>query len=124
MVLRLMVPREVAFRIALMLSAIAGHDPADSTSVKREVPDYLAETERTPLGLRIGYPRALFGAGLDAGVRTLLERAIDVYRASGAEIVEIEHCFPRKLEKQIATQNGFKGVTHKLEFYGLCPRCQ
>lgn len=41
-----------------------------------------------------------------------------------AEIVEIEQCFPRELERKIAAQNGFKAVTHKLEFYGLCPRCQ
>ncbi len=41
-----------------------------------------------------------------------------------AEVVEIEDCFPHKLEKQIADRNGFKAVTHKLEFFGLCPECQ
>jgi Fur family ferric uptake transcriptional regulator len=41
-----------------------------------------------------------------------------------AEVVEIEECFPSRIEKRIAAANGFKGVTHKLEFFGLCPECQ
>jgi Fur family ferric uptake transcriptional regulator len=41
-----------------------------------------------------------------------------------AEVVEIEECFPEKIEKRIAAQNGFKAVTHKLEFFGICPDCQ
>ena len=41
-----------------------------------------------------------------------------------SEVVEIEECFPGKIEKRIAAQNGFKAVTHKLEFFGICPDCQ
>ena len=41
-----------------------------------------------------------------------------------SEVVEIEECFPVKIEKQIAARNGFKAVTHKLEFFGICPDCQ
>ena len=41
-----------------------------------------------------------------------------------SEVVEIEECFPREIEKQIAARNRFKGVTHKLEFFGICPECQ
>lgn len=41
-----------------------------------------------------------------------------------SDVVELEECFPNELEKRIATQNGFKAVTHKLEFFGVCPRCQ
>src|SRR5438874_13518388 len=41
-----------------------------------------------------------------------------------SEIVEIEECFPESLEQKIAIRNGFKAVTHKLEFFGVCPRCQ
>lgn len=41
-----------------------------------------------------------------------------------ANIVEIEDCFPRSLEEEISRRNGFTAVTHKLEFFGLCPRCQ
>jgi Fur family ferric uptake transcriptional regulator len=41
-----------------------------------------------------------------------------------SQVVEIEECFPEKIEKQIASQHGFKSVTHKLEFFGVCPDCQ
>jgi len=41
-----------------------------------------------------------------------------------SQIVEIKDCFPRELEKEIALRNGFKSITHKLEFFGVCPRCQ
>ena len=41
-----------------------------------------------------------------------------------ADIVEVEECFPHELQDRIAERNGFKQVTHKLEFFGLCPRCQ
>ena len=41
-----------------------------------------------------------------------------------SEIVEIEDCFPRELEEKIRLRNGFKSITHKLEFFGVCPRCQ
>lgn len=41
-----------------------------------------------------------------------------------AEIIKIEECSMRELEEQIAARNGFKAVTHKLEFFGLCPACQ
>ena len=40
-----------------------------------------------------------------------------------AVVIEIEACFPREWEEQIARENGFGGVTHKLEFFGFCPRC-
>jgi Fe2+ or Zn2+ uptake regulation protein len=30
----------------------------------------------------------------------------------------------RELEQQIASRNGFKAITHKLEFFGICPDCQ
>ena len=41
-----------------------------------------------------------------------------------AEILEIDECFSRELEEKIASQSGFKAVTHKLEFFGVCPECQ
>ena len=43
---------------------------------------------------------------------------------SCSTVVEIEDCFSAELETKIAARNGFKAVTHKLEFFGLCPRCQ
>ena len=41
-----------------------------------------------------------------------------------SDVVEIDGCFPEELERTIASQSGFAAVTHKLEFFGLCPRCQ
>ena len=41
-----------------------------------------------------------------------------------SEVVEIAECFPGEIEKRIALANGFKAVTHKLEFFGICPECQ
>ena len=41
-----------------------------------------------------------------------------------AGVVEIEECFPEETERRIASQNGFSAVTHRLEFFGVCPDCQ
>ncbi len=41
-----------------------------------------------------------------------------------ADIVEVEECVIRDLQDHIAAQNGFKAVTHRLEFFGICPACQ
>lgn len=42
-----------------------------------------------------------------------------------SEVIEIEECFmPESMEAAIAASSGFKGVTHKLEFFGVCPTCQ
>ena len=40
------------------------------------------------------------------------------------EVIEIEECFPAKIEREIAAKNHFTAVTHKLEFFGICPDCQ
>jgi len=41
-----------------------------------------------------------------------------------AGIVELDECSMRELEERIAAHNGFRAVTHKLEFFGICPACQ
>ena len=41
-----------------------------------------------------------------------------------ASVVEIDECFLREIDSRIAVRNGFKAVTHKLEFFGICPACQ
>jgi Fur family ferric uptake transcriptional regulator len=41
-----------------------------------------------------------------------------------AQVVELDECFPTELERRIAARNGYKAITHKLEFFGLCPECQ
>ncbi|MGC8828643.1 MAG: Fur family transcriptional regulator [Verrucomicrobiia bacterium] len=41
-----------------------------------------------------------------------------------AKVVKIKDCFVEQFQKNIAEQSGFKSVTHKLEFFGICPKCQ
>ena len=41
-----------------------------------------------------------------------------------SDIVELEECFPEELQHKIAAANGYAKVTHRLEFFGVCPRCQ
>lgn len=74
---------------ALMLQAIAGHDPLDSTSLDVAVPDYCADLNAGVKGLKIGLPREYFIEGLDTDVHQALQEAIAVYRNLGAEIVEV-----------------------------------
>ena len=74
---------------AILLGAVAGHDPADSTSVDAPVPDYLATLRKGVEGLRIGLPREYFIEGLDPDVKAAVEGAIEIYRGLGAEVVEV-----------------------------------
>jgi aspartyl-tRNA(Asn)/glutamyl-tRNA(Gln) amidotransferase subunit A len=75
---------------ALMLNVMAGFDEKDSTSLNREIPDYTAGMGNSIEGLRIGLPREYFDEGLDDTVRAVIQQALDQYRASGAELVEID----------------------------------
>ena len=74
---------------AVMLGAMAGFDPRDSTSVDRPVDDYRADLDRPLQGLRIGLPKEYFGDGLDAGVAAVIETALEEYRKLGATITDI-----------------------------------
>jgi aspartyl-tRNA(Asn)/glutamyl-tRNA(Gln) amidotransferase subunit A len=74
---------------ARLLGAMAGFDPRDSTCVDAPVPDYAAQLEEGVNGLRIGVPREYFDAGLDAGVRALIEEALALYRKLGARTVDL-----------------------------------
>ena len=74
---------------ALILQAIAGFDPADSTSLDVPVPDYLATLNDGVKGLKLGIPKEYFGDGIDPGVRAQVEKAIQSLAAQGAELVEI-----------------------------------
>ncbi|MFO8005858.1 Asp-tRNA(Asn)/Glu-tRNA(Gln) amidotransferase subunit GatA [Thioalkalivibrio sp.] len=74
---------------ALMLNAMAGFDPRDSTSVERPAEDFTAGLGAELKGLRIGLPREFFGEGLDPDVRTVIEAALGVLRERGAELIEI-----------------------------------
>jgi aspartyl-tRNA(Asn)/glutamyl-tRNA(Gln) amidotransferase subunit A len=75
--------------VARALGVIAGHDPRDSTSVDRPVPDYLAGLETPIRELRIGLPTEYFGEGLDPQVESAVRAAVDVFRAAGAKVVDV-----------------------------------
>ncbi len=74
---------------AIMLQAMAGFDPKDSTSAEALVPDYSAGLGNDLAGLKIGLPKEYFGEGLDSEVARSIEAAIGVYKSMGAEMVEI-----------------------------------
>ena len=74
---------------AMILQAIAGFDPLDSTSLDVPVPDYLATLHDGVKGMKLGLPREYFGDGIDPGVRHTVEKAIAKLRDLGAEIVDI-----------------------------------
>ncbi|HKB57299.1 MAG TPA: Asp-tRNA(Asn)/Glu-tRNA(Gln) amidotransferase subunit GatA [Lacunisphaera sp.] len=74
---------------ALLLGAIAGYDPLDSTSFQVEIPDYRAELTKRRGPWRLGVPREFFGAGLDPEIGAAVKKAIEFYRSSGCEIKEV-----------------------------------
>lgn len=74
---------------ALMLQAMAGFDPRDSTSVETPVPDYSATLNDDLSGLRIGLPKEYFGAGLDPRIAESIQSALREYERLGASLHEI-----------------------------------
>ena len=79
---------------AMLLSAMAGFDEKDSTSIERPAEDYTRGLNEAggaqPLaGLRIGLPKEFFGPGMADGVRSVIEAALAEYRKLGATTVEI-----------------------------------
>jgi aspartyl-tRNA(Asn)/glutamyl-tRNA(Gln) amidotransferase subunit A len=74
---------------ALLLNAMAGFDPRDSTSVERDREDYTRDLEKDLKGLRIGVPKEYFGAGLSADVEAAVRGALSEYERLGATLVEI-----------------------------------
>jgi aspartyl-tRNA(Asn)/glutamyl-tRNA(Gln) amidotransferase subunit A len=74
---------------AILLSAIAGYDPNDATSLKVEIPDYakILQPDLRPRGrLRVGIIKETFGEGLDPAVEQAVTKAIDQLQSLGAEI--------------------------------------
>lgn len=74
---------------AIVLRAMAGHDPQDSTSVPIEVPDYEAALTGDIRGLRIGVPREYRMDGTPPEIDALWEQGIDWLKAAGAEVIDI-----------------------------------
>ncbi len=75
---------------ALVLSAIAGHDKRDATSVEIGVDDYLAGLQSGVAGMRIGLPEEFFGDGIAPDVKEAVLAAADTLAAMGAELVQVK----------------------------------
>jgi aspartyl-tRNA(Asn)/glutamyl-tRNA(Gln) amidotransferase subunit A len=74
---------------ALVLQAMSGFDPRDSTSVDTPVPDYAATLEQPLTGLKIGLVKEFFEKGLDDANGKLVRDALAVYESLGAKLVEV-----------------------------------
>jgi aspartyl-tRNA(Asn)/glutamyl-tRNA(Gln) amidotransferase subunit A len=74
---------------ALLLNAIAGRDPMDSTSLDQPTEDFTAELGRDLKGVRLGIPKEYFVDGMDSRVKSTIEAAIQQCAEHGAELVEL-----------------------------------
>jgi aspartyl-tRNA(Asn)/glutamyl-tRNA(Gln) amidotransferase subunit A len=74
---------------ALLLNAIAGPDPRDSTCGKESAPDYITNLEGDLRGMRLGVAREYMTDGIDPQVRVAMEAAAAHFESLGAEIVEV-----------------------------------
>lgn len=74
---------------ALVLNAIAGYDPKDSTSIPGERPDYTQALHADVKGLKIGVPEEFFGEGIAPAAKEAVQNALKFYEEQGAEIVPV-----------------------------------
>jgi aspartyl-tRNA(Asn)/glutamyl-tRNA(Gln) amidotransferase subunit A len=74
---------------AILMNAISGYDPYDSTSVNAEVPDYKQSLKKDVKGVRIGIPEEYFVEGMDPEVEKSVRDAIDSFKSWGAEIQSV-----------------------------------
>lgn len=73
---------------ALVLNAIVGHDPNDSTSADMEYPDYTAALTGDIAGIRVGVPKEFFGEGINSEVKEAVYNAIELLKKLGADYEE------------------------------------
>ena len=74
---------------AILLNAMAGHDPRDSTSSTVPTEDYCARLDEGINGLRIGLPKEYFGGGLEPATAACIDAALKELEAQGAQLVEV-----------------------------------
>ncbi len=74
---------------AIMLKAMAGHDPRDSTSADLKVPDFEKSVGQSVKGLKIGIPKEYRIDGMPKEIEALWQRGIDWLKSAGATAVEI-----------------------------------
>lgn len=74
---------------AVVMNAIAGYDPMDSTSIPQPVPDYTEFPGRDIKGMKIGIPREYFPEGMDRDVKKAIKESLAVFENQGASLVDI-----------------------------------
>src|SRR5437867_3210399 len=74
---------------ALIMNAMAGHDPQDSTSLNEPVPDYTKNLGSNLKGMRLGLPKEYMIEGIDPQVKSVIDVAIKQLQSLGAEIVDV-----------------------------------
>jgi len=74
---------------AIMLEAMVGFDPKDSTSLERPVDDLSADLNKSIKGLTVGLPKEFFADDLDPAIRAKVDEAVDVLKSAGAIIKQI-----------------------------------
>ena len=74
---------------ALLLTAMAGHDARDSTSLDRAAEDYARDLSRPLTGLRIGLPKEYFGEGTEPGILRAVEEALVELTKLGATTIDV-----------------------------------
>ncbi|MBM3244187.1 MAG: Asp-tRNA(Asn)/Glu-tRNA(Gln) amidotransferase subunit GatA [Candidatus Omnitrophica bacterium] len=74
---------------AILLNAISGYDPLDSTSVNAEVPDYTKSLTGDIKGIKVGIPKEYFVSGIDPEIKNIIEEAVNKLRAIGAANKEV-----------------------------------
>ena len=105
---------------AIMMNALAGYDPRESTSVPMDVPDYREFLSRGIEGWRVGIPKEYFIEGIDQKVEESVRKAIAVIEGLGAKCIEMslphtEYCLavyyiiaPAEASSNLARYDGVK----------------
>jgi aspartyl-tRNA(Asn)/glutamyl-tRNA(Gln) amidotransferase subunit A len=74
---------------AILMRSMAGHDPKDTTSVDRPVPDYEAAIGQSVKGMKIGIPKEYRLDGMSGEIEALWRRGAEWLKAAGAELIEV-----------------------------------
>ncbi len=74
---------------AILLRSMAGHDPKDTTSADRPVPDYEAAVGKSIKGMKIGIPKEYRVEGMSEEIEALWRKGADYLKAAGAELVDV-----------------------------------
>jgi aspartyl-tRNA(Asn)/glutamyl-tRNA(Gln) amidotransferase subunit A len=105
---------------AIMMNALAGYDPKESTSVQIDVPNYCDYLDRGIEGWTVGIPKEYFIEGIDPEVRAAIQQTIKVVESLGAKCIEIslphtEYCLavyyiiaPAEASSNLARYDGVK----------------